>query len=228
MLKVTVSGSFRTEAGTDKKRYNFTKITGVMPDCPEEYILSHAMRMFPVWKNETKALDGINFDGIIKLYIDNVEEVDGEPLCVGKDIKEMTWEELQSMACYLMIREIPLYRSGALRSAQEKAYEMYQAKVLDKRVFKTAQDISRFKDDLRRNLEALMVSEQETNRRVDEAVEKGFSMLTDPHNPQNSYSFAKLPSIFIKGKKVDSPKKEEYNSNTPKNKAKKVTTPVVE
>lgn len=212
MKKITCSGSFKTNPGTDKGRYDFTDVIGLMPDCEEEYLISHAIRMFPIWKKENKELKKVAFSGLIKLYVDKVEDVGGQPLCAGKDIKKMTWEELQSLACYLKLREIPLYRQGSLRAAQEKAYEVYQRDILEKKVFRTAQDIRVFKEQLRRNLENLMMKPSEIENKVEEAVKEGFSMLVNPNDPQNSYSFSRVASVIIKGYDIEQdekPKKEK-------------------
>lgn len=210
MLKITCSGSFKTNPGTDKDRRDFTNVTGLIPNCTEEYHMTNAMRMFPIWKKDHKELKDIPFSGIIKLYIDDVEEVEGQPLCAGKDIKTMTWEELQSLACYKSLRGIPLYRSGSLRAAQEAAYESYQANVLKKRIFKQPRDVADFKETLRRNMENLMLSEDAIEERINDEMKTAFNMIVDMHNPQKSYSFAKVDSIIVEG--YDVPKKPKKAS----------------
>ena len=178
-----------------------------MPDCEEDYHIQHAMRMFPVWKEEIKELENVSYEGLIKLYVDKVETVEGKPRCIDKDIKEMEWDELQSLACYLKLREIPLYKSGSIRAAREKAYEKYQEKVLEKRVFKTPQEIRHFKETMRRNLEALMISESEIEKRINEEIDKAFNMIENPDDPKNSYSFAKVDAIVVKDYNTPKPKK---------------------
>lgn len=197
MLEVTCSGSFRTSPATDQNRYDFNDVKVVIPECSDEYILSHTMRMFPIAKRANKSLEGKTFNGLIKLYIDGVETIEGSPDCCGKNIKEMTWEELQSLACLMNLREIPMYRQGAIRTAQEKAYEIYQAKVLNRRVFKQPKDIANFQDNLRRNMEAMMMTEDDIKQRIDAEMAKAFNMIVNSQNLKESYNFSKVDDIII-------------------------------
>jgi hypothetical protein len=207
MKKVTCSGNFRTNPSTDRNSHDFTNVIVVIPDCPDEFVIQHTMRMFPIAKLSNKSLEGKSYHGLIKIYVDAVEDVEGQPDCCGKNIKDMTWEELQSLACMLNIREIPLYRQGSLRAAQEKAYEMYQGKILKKRVFRQPRDISNFKETMRRNLEAMMLTQDEIENRVREEVAKSFNMIVNPSNPNESYNFSKCEDIIIPKVGVDSGKK---------------------
>lgn len=220
MLKITCSGSFRTNAGTDQNRCDFTGITGLLPEIvaerlgnltQEEFYISHAMRMFPIWKKEkeNKEFNDKPYAGLIKIYIDNVEVVEGTPACVGKDIKQMEWEELQELACYLRLREIPLYRAGSLRAAREKAYEMYQSHVLKKRIFKTPREIAMFKENIHRRMEDQMFTQQDIEERIEEEMDKAFDMTPDIHNPERGYNFSKLDPIKIKDYNPKKSKKTE-------------------
>lgn len=185
MLKVTVSGSFRTEVATDKNRFNFDGVTGLMPFCEDDYVIGHACRMFPIWLKNDKKIKA-NYEGLVKLHVDSWEEAEGKPICIGKDIKEMSWEELQSLACYKKLREIPLFKQGDLRSAREKAYERYCSAVLGKRVIKTNKELNDFKKEL---------SDKGISD-IEPYLAKELNMVkTD--DPSKSYNFAKLPSIVI-------------------------------
>lgn len=197
MKKITVSGSFRTSPSTDRNRHDFSGVEVIIPNCKEDWIVPHTMRMFPIAKNTNKQLDGKSFNGLIKIYVDGVEEVEGTPDCCGKMLKTLTWEELQSLACVMYMREIPLYRQGSLRAAQEKAYELWQRDVNKRRIFRTVRDISHFKETLRRNLEALMLTNEAVEERVKEEVGKAFSMIVNPQNLQESYNFSKVDDIKI-------------------------------
>ena len=223
MIKLTVSGSFKTSPGTDQGRYDFIEVTGLLPDCTEEYHISYAQRMFPIWKmqDQNKAIKKEPFAGLIKIFIDEVEEdAGGSPDCCGKDIKTMTWEELQSLACYLNLREIPLYRKGSLRGAQEKAYETYMKNIEQRKVFRTAKDISVLKERMYRNLEALELQQDEIEERVNEAIAKGFNMLVDPSTPETSYNFKTLAPVIIPDYTFD---KSESDTDGVKSPKKKVT-----
>lgn len=54
------------------------------------------------------------------------------PLCAGKKIKSLDWEELQHFAMMFCLRSIPLYRSCDLRTARQVAYREYVNKILGK------------------------------------------------------------------------------------------------
>lgn len=234
MIKLTVSGSFRTSPGTDKNRHDFFNVTGLIPDCSEEYHIPFAQRMFPIWKQskDNKKINEVPFSGLIKVYVDAAEEgVSGKPSCIGKNIKEMTWEELQDLACYLNLREIPLYRQGSLRAAQEKAYEMYKAKVEKCRVFKNAKDLTVYKETRRRDLEILINNQEEVENRIRAEIAKGFNMIVDKQNPALSYNFAALPPIVVKakdGEKFDKETAEDYNSEKSESDAKGDKSPKAE
>jgi len=196
MLKATVSGSFRTQIATDKDRHQFSNVSGIIPAHDWEYHIQHAMRMFPIWIENDKNFEDVNFEGIIKLRVDNVEEVDSEPTCLHKNIKELSWEDLQSLACYKKLREIPLYKKGDIRRAREKAYEKYEEIVNGKRVFKTKKQLKDFKS----KMEEQGLIEGEINRMISDAL----NMITDDENPEKSYNFTKLPDLYVDGKKETS------------------------
>lgn len=54
------------------------------------------------------------------------------PLCAGKKIKSLDWEELQHFAMMFCLRAIPLYRGCDLRTARQIAYREYVNKILGK------------------------------------------------------------------------------------------------
>jgi hypothetical protein len=145
MLKVTVSGDYRT---TDRSVIiDFDKVSGVIPnipiDCDEEqmegWILSHVQNRFVgMWINADKRYNK-RFNSIRTCFVDKVEEVDGEPLCIGKDIKEMTAEELQHLAVSFHLPMIPKAKTS-IRSAREVAYIEYCKNVLGKKIDKTAEN----------------------------------------------------------------------------------------
>lgn len=203
MRKVMCSGSFRTSPATDRNRHDFSHVEVLIPQMvvdikdAEQYVIQHTQRMFPIAKTKNKSLEGKSFNGLIKIYIDSVEDVEGEPTCCGKALKSLEWEELQELACMMNFREIPLLRQGSLRAAQEKAYELWQSRIFKKRIFRTQKDINQFKDQLRRNYELLLLQPDESDRRVEEEVAKGFSMIVNPGNPSESYSFSKVDEIII-------------------------------
>jgi len=203
MMKMTVSGSFKTSPGTDKDRCNFADLKGLVEFSDYEYYYQIAERMLPIWLAKSTTYKRKNFEGRIKIYVDDVVECEGTPECLHKDIKEMTWEELMSLACYAKIREIPLYKRGDLRKAQEKAYLLYEEKVNGKTIIRTKKDLNKLVKKAERKLEinGEMVEGGEISQsQLEEALKSCINTMQDAVNPLNSYNFAKLPSLFIDGK----------------------------
>lgn len=210
MIKLTVSGSFKTEAGSDKNRRAFSNIEIIAPFSTEDYFITHAMRLFPIVHKTNKEIKDVNFEGLIKIYIDDYCEVEAENPCVGKDIKEMTWAELQYLACTMRFREIPLYQVGDLRNAREKAYETYMKVYKKRKVIKTPLDKVKLKEKLLAKYKLLGSDDAEANEQVEKELEEAFDMSINEHNPSLSYNFAKLPKLVpvpaeIEVKKVGRP-----------------------
>ena len=191
MLKLKVSGSFKTQPGTDKDRCNFSNVEVIIPENKWEYHTSHAQRMFPLALEKDKRYKDKNYEGLIKIYVDNVEEIEGDIICLHKNIKEMSWAELQSLACHKKLREIPLYKSGNLRTAREKAYIVYTEQINKRRVFKQVKDIKKFKEQ--------MVEDRYSDPEIEKLVSEALSLIVDPENPKESYNFANLPSLYVDG-----------------------------
>ena len=132
MLKVTVSGDYRTSGGKEGKIVDFENVVGIMPDCEldENGVLSHVKaRYLGQWIK----LDGrytARFAGARTTYIDKMETVPGVPSCIGKNIKDLSWEELQDLAVLKNLLRIPLTHLTDLRSGRETAYLEYSKHIL--------------------------------------------------------------------------------------------------
>ena len=46
MLKVTVSGEYRTSNGKEGDIVEFENVVGIMPDCNEDWVLSHVKNRY--------------------------------------------------------------------------------------------------------------------------------------------------------------------------------------
>lgn len=206
MVELTVSGSFKTIAGTDKDRYQFSGIKMIVPRCKDglkedkmDTYISFAIRCFPIARQADKVLSKVNYEGIIKLFIDDIKPVAGTPLCLGKDIKQMTFEELQHMSCCLLLREIPQMHTGNIRTAREKAYITYMKVIKKKKIIKTDADVRKIEDEIRRLFERAGLTKEELDEKINEAVKDCFDMRVNIHNPELSYNFIKQkPIIAVK------------------------------
>lgn len=126
MLKITVSGAYYSGAGKGGKEIvDFENITGIIPDIENERIQQAVMwRLIQIWISKNEKFTK-RFDLLRNCYIDKVEKVAGKPGIVGKNIKELTWEELQELAVWKNLKKIPEYKKTDIRSAREKAYVEY-------------------------------------------------------------------------------------------------------
>lgn len=128
MLKVTISGSYRT---ADRDIVDFEGVTGLVPDADEDIVAMHVRRRHaPMWIGAETDKDGNKkynrrVHSIRECFVDDMEKVDGTPSYVGKDIKEMTYEELQDLALGKDLRNIPLFKKASLRVTRERAYLAY-------------------------------------------------------------------------------------------------------
>lgn len=134
MLKVTVSGSYYS--GTGARGKEIVDYEGVVIVIPE--IEEHRIQQAVMWRLIQIAISKDpkftkRFDTLRHCYIDKVEKVAGKPSIIGKDIKEMTWEELEELAVWKNLRQIPIYKTTDLRFAREKAYLEYSA-LIDKKL----------------------------------------------------------------------------------------------
>lgn len=197
MTKLTVSGYYKTKPGTDVDCEVFDGIKVVVPHTNEEFFIRDAQRMFPVYREKHPKHRTKRYEGFIRCDVDDWEEIEGTPNCCGKDIKEMTWTELQELSCLYNIREIKLYKSCGIREARENAYMHYQEKVKGRRIFKTEIEVQRFKDEQEQIGMRLGLSRLEIQERINKVMDNAFLMIKDPDNIKNSYSFAKAPEEII-------------------------------
>jgi len=213
MIEVTCSGVIRTKPGKDVDSVAFADVKFKMPKCPEEYYITHAVRMFPIVMKENKKLQKIVYNGLISIYVDDAVDCDGMPLCVNKDVKEMNVNELQHLACCLKVREIPFIGTCDVRKMREKAYETYMKVIKKKKILKSGLYKKKITEKIHRKYASELssgdITSTELNMKVQEELNDCFNMIVDPNNRENSYSFANLkPLVPIKSSNsVDTKKK---------------------
>lgn len=127
MLKLKLSGAYRSN---NNELVEFSNLTGFIPAIDEELILMAARRRYaPMWlMNDPKYTKRV--ENVCECFVDDVEEAEGELSFLGKDVRDMTMEELQDLAVYKDIRTIPLYKRASLRQMQAVAYADYAKKEL--------------------------------------------------------------------------------------------------
>lgn len=125
--KVTISGSYRTN---DYKIVDFSGVEGIIPFQDEEIATMHIRdRYARMWiMKDSKFKERLV--STRECHIDNLEACDHDFSYLGKDIREMSQEELQDLATAKDLRLIPLYKIGSEREARTRAYAAYSAQVL--------------------------------------------------------------------------------------------------
>lgn len=140
MLKFTVSGSYYN---AKKEVINFDNVQGVIPFCDEDNGVGsmHVRdRYIATWiKNAVnekgEKLYPEHVHKMHQTFIDNVEEVTGKLSFVGKNIKELTVDEMQDLATSKDLRFIPLPNSGlSKRDMLIRTYVAYSEKILRRKI----------------------------------------------------------------------------------------------
>lgn len=125
--KVTLSGTYRNGAN---ESVDFQEVTGFIPLVDEDMAQAMCVKRYAkVFITQDKRYK----DRVTRtrsVYVDSMEPCYHEFSYVGKDIKQMTYEELQDLATAKDLRSIPLYKAGGLREAQVAAYAAYSKAIL--------------------------------------------------------------------------------------------------
>lgn len=135
VLKLKVSGSYLKDRNS--KEY---EMDVYMPECDESYVKFNALRRAVPMALHKK---GMPADYIRSCYIDEIENVEvgkntpkeeKEAIefvnsYIGKDIKEMTHEEIQNAAMALQLIGVPLYRQSDIHETRKKLYMLYSTEV---------------------------------------------------------------------------------------------------
>ena len=135
MLELTISGSYRT---ADKDIVDFENVKCLIPACDESIGAMHAQSRYAYGAikakmNGQKPAYPKRIEDIRQVFVDDIKEAEGPVSFVGKDIKELSFDELQDLATRKDLRTIPLPKelSGMdLREARIRAYVAYHDKVL--------------------------------------------------------------------------------------------------
>lgn len=120
--KVIISGSYKT---ANKEVIDYQNVGGFIPFTePDKAIQMIQKRYAPMWiRKDPKYTKGLK--RMRETFVDKMEEVEHKFSFEGKDIGEMTFEELQDVATLKDIRAVPKYKSGSLKNAQTVAYVLY-------------------------------------------------------------------------------------------------------
>ncbi len=119
VLKVKLSGTY---LDSKSEVVEYDNLSGTIPFSDEGR--AHQVcksRYAAMWLNIEKK---VRPNHISEVYLDSCKEEEGTLSFLGKDIKEMTMEELQDLSVYLGLK-IPKYKASSLRNTRVSAVEKY-------------------------------------------------------------------------------------------------------
>lgn len=139
-LEFTISGSYYN---SKKETVDFDGVKGRIPFCDEDNGVGsmHVRGRFAArWIKDAVKADGTQkyperLEKLRQVFVDDVQPVSGKLSFVGKDIKELSIEEMQELAVAKDLRFIPLPNSGmSKRDMLIRTYVAYSEKVLLKKI----------------------------------------------------------------------------------------------
>lgn len=130
-FKVTISGTYRN---SKKEVFDFEGVTGYIPYVEDEVATAAVIKRYAyMWVKEHKDTKE-RLATIREVFVDDMEQTEYAFSYVGKNIKEMSYEELQDLATAKELRAIPLWKKGGLRQARVVAYAEYSEKLLGREI----------------------------------------------------------------------------------------------
>lgn len=152
-LKVTISGSY---VSANRDIESFDNVTGIIPRLDEDKANQMVIRRYAkIWVTQARKPDGDKMyktlQRVRQVFIDSIDDNDGmivvkdqetgvdvevdasklELSYVGKNVMDMSFEELQDFAAANDLAGVPLYKMGGLSHARRVAFSEYAIKVLE-------------------------------------------------------------------------------------------------
>ncbi len=130
IFKYTVEGIYETDKGSGKDFTPF-KFEIDLPrfEGAENGAGTHILRRFlPLLIKQQKNKPLLS--KIKSWYISDISKISDEFLVVGKDIKEMSEDHIQKLACLYDLFEVPLPLTTSITNLREKAAQAYMKEVL--------------------------------------------------------------------------------------------------
>lgn len=170
MLNVKISGYYKS--GRENIDFN-TEIT--MPECANTKVLANVQNrvLHRVFKDADKPYSAAG-----KCWVDDVKKDDKEPNFVGKNLKELDWDEIQEVAIAYDLTKVPLYRTCSLREARVAVYKEYCNNVKNRNIandfdYSVAPDVTigEKKVTTKKKIKVEADAETETEGQVAEVIE---------------------------------------------------------
>lgn len=202
MLEFTISGSYKT---AQKDIIDFENVKGVVPMQDEDIATMHVRSRYASrWIKETKGEDGKpkypeRIQRVREVHIDDVKRTEGKLSFVGKDIKELSFEELQDLSLAKDLRRVPLYKASDLRNTRVMAYVNYVEKVTKGEPIKYQDERFNFAKLSSIMLTADIRREDEGKVTNDEIIE---AEMKSPSEPKSTLTMEELKQI-AKTKNID-------------------------
>jgi len=171
--KVIISGSYATSSD---ELIDYENVKGIVPfNENPDIIKKHIRNRYAIsWiktaiKKDKEYSKRDRVHRLREVYIDSLEEIEHNFSFVGKDIKEMTFEELQDLATFEDWNNIPLTK-GTIREQRMLAYKEFAQKIkktvegndlfsLDPLIYEiNAKEVDP-KDELKENLKKELMAE---------------------------------------------------------------------
>ncbi len=131
MLKVTVEGIYESDIGSGQKKYTNFNYTVELTREKEEGIGTHILRrVIPYMIAKDKNKTQFPFSRIKSCTITNIEKNDKKSNLLGKDILMLDEWEIQDLACWFDLYEVPQYGKFSITELRNKTAEAYLKKVL--------------------------------------------------------------------------------------------------
>ena len=198
MLEFTISGSYKT---AQKDIIDFENVKGTVPFQDEDIATMHVRsRYVSRWIKEAKDKNGNplypeRIQRVRECHIDDIKENTGTLSFVGKNIKELSFEELQDLALAKDLRRVPLYKASDLRNTRVMAYVNYVEKVLKGEPVEYQKEDFNFaklppimlEGEARRDAEIRMTNE--------EIIDQEQKALAGSHIPESKLSLDDLKGI---------------------------------
>lgn len=211
-LEFTISGTYYN---SKKELIDFDRVKGKIPFCDEENGVGsmHVRSRFAAkWVREYKDEMGINkyhdrIDRMHQVFIDDVQETTGTLSFAGKNIKDLSIDEMQDLAVAKDIRFIPLPKAGmSKRDMLIRAYVGYADKVLKQTIKYQEEDFNFMKlPDIILDSEGRKELSQKMSN--DERIDLEANKMKIPvalgakDDPKSRFSIEELRQI-LSGKKV--------------------------
>lgn len=124
--RVTISGTYRN---AKKDVFDYSGVEGTVPYIDEDLLKQVIVRRYAHMWVAAKKGEKESIHSVRETFIDKQVEDVAEMSFVGKNIMDMTREELQDMAAAYDLKAIPLFKTG-VRQMQNIAYAQYATHVL--------------------------------------------------------------------------------------------------